>query len=139
MKIRNMDNTANLAIDLLDSFDIKLKTYKLGGSINGEYNLNNQLSVNGSYSLNFQTGKMENGTLGSNISIDGAYHSFNIGVKYAPGFLSHFFITGGYDYKMWDYGSTTVNTPVGSVKIARGMDIDFKMSGIYLGAGYQFH
>jgi len=43
---------------------------------------------------------------------------------------------GGYSYKIGDYGSTTVNTPIGSSKIAKGMDIELKTTNIYLGAGY---
>ena len=138
MKIRNMDTTANLVIDLLDTFDTKVKTYKLGSCIYGGYQINKQLSLIGTTSFNYQTGNMENDVLGSNIDINGRYQTLDLSMRYRPNFLKGFYLTGGYSYKTWDYGSTTVNTPIGSSKIARGMDIEFKISNIYLGAGYYF-
>ena len=138
MKIRNMDTTANLVIDLLDTFDTKVETYKLGSSLYAEHKLNNQLSLMSHVSLNFQTGTMENDTLGNNISIDGTYQTLNIGLKYQPGFLNGLSLTGGYNYRIWDYGSTSVETPVGKTKVARELDMDFVLSNIYLGVAYHF-
>jgi hypothetical protein len=138
MKIRNMKNTANLVIDLLDSFDTKVETYKLGGSIYGEYAFNEQLSVLGGGSLNFQTGKMENDTLRGDVTIDGFYQSLHINLKYSPTFLKRAFLIGGYRYNRWDYGSTTVDTPIGRTNIAQNMDIIFDSSNIHIGAGYRF-
>ena len=138
MKIRNVESTANLVIDLLDTFDTKVKTYKLGGSVYGEYKVSKQLSLIGNASLNYQTGSMENDLLGSSIEVDGTYQTLNLGIRYQPSFLKDFYLTGGYNYKMWDYGSTTVNTPTGGTKVARGMDMDFSLSSLYFGAGYKF-
>jgi len=138
MKIRNVESTANLVIDLLDTFDTKVKTYKLGGSVYGEYKINKQLRLIGNASLNYQMGSMENDLLGSSIEVDGTYQTLNLSMRYQPSFLKDFYLTGGYNYKIWDYGSTTVSTPIGGTKVARGIDMDFSLPSLYFGAGYKF-
>jgi hypothetical protein len=138
MRIRNMENTSNLVIELLDNFDTKVKTYKLGASLHGEYAITERLSLIGRGSLNFQTGKMRNDTLKSDVTVDGVYQSFHLGLKYHPKFIQRVFFAGGYDYNRWDYGSTTLDTPIGQAEIAQNIDIVFDSSNFHIGLGYSF-
>lgn len=138
MKVRNMKNTANLVLDVLDTFDTKIKTYKAGVSVHGEYSFNDQFSVTGKSSLNYQTGKLDNDIVGSGISIDGSYHSLDLSLKYQPSSIKNAYVTAGYSYNKWNVDSASVSTPVGGATLPRIMDIDMDTSNLYLGAGYDF-
>ena len=138
MKIRNMRNTANLVIDLLDTFDTRVKTYKLGGSLYGEYKINNAMTISGNGSINYQTGQMDNDIVGSGINIDGSYTTFDLSLKYQLERFKNTYLTAGYNFSKWNYDSARVTTPVGAVNIPRVMDIGFDASNLYLGLGYSF-
>lgn len=138
MKIRNMRNTANLIIDVLDTFDTHIKTYKFGGGLYADVGLSDTLKLSANGSINYQTGKMDNDIVGSGIDISGTYTHLGLSLKYMPKQLKHFYIVAGYDYNKWNYDSATVSTPVSTVQIPRVMDIDFDSTNTYLGAGYEF-
>ena len=138
MRIRNLRNTANLLLDVLDTFDTKVKTYKLGGSLYADYSFNERLKLSASGSVNYQTGEMDNEIVGSGIRIDGRYSTFDISLKYSPESLKNAYLALGYNRNQWNYDSSTVNTPVANVQVPRVMDIDFDSDNVYVGVGYTF-
>lgn len=138
MKMHNIKSTAKLFLGALNTFDTKVKTYKIGASVYAQRKLTNQLSISGSSALNYQTGEMDNDLVGSGIDVDGSYFKFDVNVKYSPKSYKNLYLTGGYTYNKWDYDSMKVQVPVGSFKVPRNMDIDFESNNFYLGLGYKF-
>jgi hypothetical protein len=145
MKVRNMTpENINLVVDMLDTFDTKVTTYKAGVGVQGSYQLTPWLDVAGSASINQQTGKMDNGLVGSDINMKGSYQTYDVEAKIKPAVLlkqaklKHAFISVGHSQSDWNYDSADVQTPVGNFKVPGMMDADFKHSTTYLGVGYDF-
>jgi hypothetical protein len=145
MEVRNVKlGTANFALDILDTFDTDITTYKAGVGVQGSYQATPWLDVSGGASLNHQTGEMDNGIVGAGIDMDGTYRTLEIAAKIKPAVLlkhpqlKNAFIAIGHSQSQWDYDSATVSTPVGNVKIPGVMDANAEHSSSYIGVGYDF-
>ena len=138
MKMRNIKNSLKYFLGALNTFDTKVKTYKIGVSAVAQQKINDQFSVSGSATLNYQTGEMDNDLVGSGIDVDGSYFKLDLNLKYKPASFKKLYLTGGYTYNKWDYNGMTVKVPVGQFKVPRNMDMAFESNNVYLGVGYQF-
>lgn len=144
MKVRNMLPAANLAVEMLDTFDTEVTTYKAGVSVQGSYQLTPWLEVSGNASLNHQTGEMDNGLVGSGVDMDGSYRNVEVAAKIRPApllrqpALKHAFVTLGHSQGNWEYDTADVSTPVGTMQIPGMFDADFEHSSTYVGIGYDF-
>lgn len=144
MKVRNMLPAANLALEVMDTFDTEVTTYKAGISVQGSYEATPWLQVSGNASLNRQTGEMDNGLVGSGIDMDGSYRTLEVAAKLRPATLlkqpalKKAFISIGHTRSDWDYDSAAIETPVGSLQVPGMFDADFEHSSTWIGAGYDF-
>lgn len=144
MKVRNMLPAANLALEVMDTFDTKITTYKAGVSVQGSYEATPWLQVSGNASLNHQTGEMDNGLVGSGIDMDGSYRTLEVAARIRPATLlkqpalKNAFISIGHTRSDWDYDSADIETPVGGLQVPGMFDADFKHAGTWIGAGYDF-
>jgi len=138
MKMRNIKDSIKSFLGVLDTFDTKIKTYKIGVSGHLQHEINSQLSIAGNATLNYQTGEMDNDLVGSGIDVDGSYTRLDINLKYQPEKFKNLYLTGGYTYNKWGYDSMKVKVPLGRFKVPKNMDIDFESNNIYLGVGYNF-
>lgn len=144
MKVRNMLPAANLALEVMDTFDTKVTTYKAGVSVQGSYQATPWLEVSGNASLNHQTGEMDNGLVGSGVDIDGSYRTLEVAAKIRPApllkqsALKNAFITIGHTRSDWDYDEADITTPVGNFQVPGMFDADFAHSSTYVGVGYDF-
>ena len=144
MKVRNMQSSANLFLNLLDTFDTEVVTYKAGISLQGSYQVTPWLEIGANASLNHQTGEMDNGWVGSDVDMDGTYRTLDIGVKLKPApllqqaHLKKAFVSVGYSRSRWDYDNAQINTPMGSVQVPGMFDADFEHDMTYVGLGYDF-
>ena len=138
MKMRNIKDSLKSFLGVLNTFDTKIRTYKIGVSGHLQHKINNQLSIAGNASLDLQTGEMDNDLVGSGIDVDGSYMRLNLNLKYLPKNMKNIYLTGGYTYNKWDYDSMNIKVPLGRFKVPKNMDVDFESSNLYLGIGYNF-
>ena len=144
MKVRNVLPAANLALDMLDTFDTEVTTYKAGVAVQGSYQATPWLEVAGNASLNHQTGEMDNGWVGSGIDMDGTYRTLEVEAKLKPAKLlnqpqlKNAFVSIGHSRSDWNYDSAAINTPIGSASVPGMFDADFTHDSTWIGAGYDF-
>ena len=145
MKTRNLQSDANLVLDLLDTFETEIRTWKIGPVLHAGFKPTDGLSLRGLAAWNYQTGKLDNNFLGSGIQIDGDYLTLDLNAQLHlaeilqnTGWLNRWYVTGGYAYSKWDYDDTTVNILSNNISIPRVLDMDYSHTNFYLGLGYQF-
>jgi len=128
-------------LDYLKKSKTKLTTYKLGLSIKGQRKMNGFIDFYASTAYAFQTAKVKNSVLNLNASSNGDYFTFNTGIKFQAktkkkiGFVTlspAVFATIGYRYDYWKVNNIKIN----SLNIKT--DIEFKISQLYVGLGYDF-
>jgi len=140
----NNSNTNNI-LKYLKKSKTKFYTYKLGLSIKGAKAINHFIDfyTNSAYAV--QKAKVKNNALNLDSSSNGHYFTFNTGLKFQVktktkiGFISlspAFFTTIGYRYDYWKVKNVKYSTPLDSGNIKT--DIDFKISQVYIGLGYDF-
>lgn len=144
MKVNNLQPAANLALELMDTFDTDITIYKAGIGVQGSYQATPWLELSGNASLNHQTGEMDNGLVGSGVDVDGSYRTLEVAAKIRPAVLlkkpalKNAFITVGHTSSRWDYDDADIQTPIGSIQVPGMFDADFKHSSTYVGVGYDF-
>jgi hypothetical protein len=145
METRHLTSDANLVMDLMDTFETRMRTWKFGPKVQLGFQPRDWLELRADFTWNYQTGKLETDILGSNLTVDGQYRSLDIqGVlfptKWWPriDWLKQLNISAGYHYSKWDHDQTRVNLPVGGFTIPRMLDMDFSHVNLYFGVGYRF-
>lgn len=144
IKVRNLLPATNLALEVMDTFDTKVTTYKAGLGVQGSYQATPWLEVGGNASLNHQTGEMDNGLVGSGIDMDGSYRTVEIAAKIRPApllkqpALKNAFISVGHTRSDWDYDEADITTPLGNFQVPGMFDADFEHASTYVGVGYDF-
>ncbi len=145
MKTRNLQSDANLVLDLLDTFETEIRTWKIGPVVHAGYVPKEGLTLQGMAAWNYQTGRLDNDLLGSGIQIDGDYFTLDLSGRLhlthllrESGWMNHWYVTGGYTYSKWNFDGATVHVRSNNISIPRVLDMDFSHSNLYLGLGYQF-
>ena len=144
MKVRNMQSNANFVLDMLDTFDTKVETYKAGVQLTGQYHFTPWLTLQGDAALAHQTGKMRNNIVASDVDMDGTYRTVELAAKLKPTALWHqprlknAFISLGHTHTQWDYDQAALNTPLGSISVPSMFDGDAQHNSTYLSIGYDF-
>ena len=149
MKMTNMQKSAKLTYNLLDSTDTTITTYKLGPVVHANFTLASKFMVYGSFSTGFQTGSIENDWVKSSFDVDGSYTTLDLGARYTPwsstkdlGWIRldpKLFFTAGYSYKKWDMDEAKVNTfNIAEFSSGGMVKTSFDTSYFYLGVGYDF-
>ncbi len=148
----NIDSMQN-AKQLFDDTKTKVMTYKVGPTINFQKSLiGDKLSVYGLASYAYQTGYISNEYIKSDLSVDGTYQEYGLGLYFTPftekfkwGWLTlspRIYATLGYKYSKWDMGDVSINI---AGKGFNSSDLspyksNFTMSSSigYFGLGYSF-
>jgi len=137
----NNNNNNNNTLDYLKKSKTKFYTYKLGLSLRGQKSFNGFLNFYADTAYAFQTAKVKNSVANIDSSSNGDYFTFNTGLKLQAktktkiGFITlspALFATVGYRYDYWKVKDVKVNS------ISLKTDIEFKISQLYVGLGYDF-
>lgn len=145
MKTKNLQNDANLLLDLLDTFSTEIRSYKIGPAVYGHWQPNRWLSLNLGLVVGYQTGQLENTLLDSGVNIEGRYFSGDLSVRLAlEKILSHqiwaqgFYLSAGYQRSEWRYDKTTIDLAGVNFTAPAVLDMDFSHQSLFVGLGYQF-
>ncbi len=149
MKTENMVEDARLTYDLLKNTKTKIKTYKIGAAIHGNYEIAPKVSVYGFASYGHQTGTIENEYMLSDMDVDGTYTVVDFGIRYTPfstkkdfGWISlspKLYLTLGHTYKKWDVDDVRVNLfKFFSANMFGPFTTEFESQYTYIGVGYSF-
>jgi hypothetical protein len=140
MEMKDLKKTVEFFKNILDATKTDIKTYKLGPSFTGSYELLPNLKTYGTFSFGLQTGTIENDWIKSEMDVDGSYSVLDFGVTYAPlANLPKLHITLGYSKKSWDVDDVEVNMfNVFEKDVMSQFNNDFSSSSAYLGVGYTF-
>ena len=128
-------------------------TYKIGPSINFQKSLvSDKLSLYGIASFAYQTGYIENDTIDSELTVNGTFQEYNLGLYYTPftetyewGWLTlspRIYGTLGYKYSEWDLDEVVID--ISGAKLSSdvldplGMKFGMDSSVGYFGVGYSF-
>ncbi|SFV64395.1 hypothetical protein MNB_SV-14-607 [hydrothermal vent metagenome] len=131
----------------------KINTYKIGSSINFQKSLiSDKLSIYGIGSFAYQTGSIDNDYMDSELTVNGTFQEYNIGLYYTPftqtyqwGWLKlspRIYGTVGYKYSKWDVDDVAID--MSGAKLSSNtlnpMETKFSMetSVAYAGVGYSF-
>ena len=134
----NLSSKVDFAYDLMEAWDLDVKTYKVGPAIRGNYEVYPDFSVYGAFSLGFQTASVDSALFKSSVDVDGDYRALDLGVKYAPK-GKRYFVMVGHNSKKWNVDSTEVNLYNFFKKdIFRPFTMSFESAETYVGVGYRF-
>ncbi|TQV62162.1 MAG: hypothetical protein FNT15_07740 [Sulfurovum sp.] len=144
------DSTNNAVGVIATGFEkskTKFLTYKVGISSIGSVGLNDYLSLYGSGTYAFQTAKITNDYASTDMSVNGTFNEFDIGIRFQPlnanldlGLFSispNLHGTLGYKIQNWSFDDVKINTSGQNMPFDMGtMEFDSKI--IYAGFGYSF-
>lgn len=130
----------NLLLDVLDTTKTSVQTYKIGPVVSAGYRHESGFNLTASYVYNYQTGKIKNDYLLSEVNVHGYYTMYDISISYEPSQYvpKGVYFVVGYNRKSWNYDSATVNVAGLQATIPSIFDTEFKVSNTYLGVGYRF-
>jgi len=141
LKTNSNSSSNNSTLDYLKKSKTKFYTYKIGLSLKGQKAINNFFNLYASTAYAVQRAKVKNTALNLDTSSNGDYFTFNTGLKIQAktktkiGFITlspALFATVGYRYDYWKVKNVKVNS------ISLKTDIEFKISQLYVGLGYDF-
>ncbi len=140
IEMKDLKKTVEFTYNILKATKTSIKTYKLGPTITGSYELMPNLLTYGTFGFGYQTGSIENDWIRSSMDIDGGYSVIDLGVTYAP--LPQYpklHITLGYSKKNWSMDDVKANMfNLFEVESYGMLSSDFSSSAAYLGLGYTF-
>ena len=138
------NNTNTTAIE--DS-KTTIYTYKIGPNIAFRQSLNKYFSIYGYGSYAFQNATIKNDYLDSDISVNGTYQEYDIGIRFQPLAKDYYFdwitisprlyATLGYRYTSLDLDDVSINI-VGSNYQFTQTDFNMNSKITYFGLGYSF-
>jgi len=144
MNSRNLQRDANVALDLLDTTQTEIRTWKIGPVIHTGYQINPSVLLHGMFTWNYQTGEIDNTALGSGIRINGQYTSADINARVQlqslfgnRRWLKHWQALAGYRFDLWGYTDTDVTVRGSRFSVARPLSVDVTQTHWYLGLSYQ--
>lgn len=140
MEMKDLKKTIEFTYNILKATKTHIKTYKLGPTITGSYEIIPNLLTYGTFSFGYQTGSIENDWIKSSMDIDGGYSVIDFGVTYAP-FPQYkkLHITLGYSKKNWSMDDVKADMfNIFEVESFGMLNSDFSSSSAYLGVGYTF-
>lgn len=150
--IKNNKSSGNGGLDLYKKSKTKIKTYKIGPSINFQKSFNKNISLYGLASYAYQTGDIKNSYAKANYSVDGTFQEYNFGLYFTPftsnykfGFLNlspRLYATIGYKYYKWDVDKMSINLTGhdfnSDMMESLGGKFNMDSSLGYFGVGYSF-
>jgi len=141
----NTEDNNNNTISALPDSKTKIKTYRIGGSVKGGYEIFPRVNIFGFFSYGYQTGKVENDYWGIDGNINGNYMTVGGGVRFyilrekkKILFLTlspQLYLTAGYKYDRWELKDVKINN------IALNLnkdDLVITDSYGFFGLGYSF-
>jgi hypothetical protein len=130
----------NLLLKVLDTTKTRVQTYKIGPVVSAGYRHESGFNLTASYAYNYQTGRINNDYLLSEVDVVGHYTMFDISISYEPSTYvpKGVYFVLGYNLKSWNYDSATVSVAGLQAAIPSVFDMEFKVSNTYLGVGYRF-
>lgn len=137
------DNTMNAMKDS----KTEMYTYKVGPSITASTSLNKFFTLYGSGTYALQTGTFKNDYANSDLTVNGTFQEYDVGIKFQPVATDHKFgwltisprlyATLGYRYTSWDLDDVNIDVTGTNTKFTQ-MDFNMNSSVTYLGLGYSF-
>lgn len=141
----NTEGNNNNTLSALPDSKTEIKTYRIGGSVKGGYEIFPRINIFGFFSYGYQTGKVENEKWGIDGSVNGSYMTLGGGVmfyilkeKKKILFLTlspQLYVTAGYKYDRWELKDVKINN------IALNLnkdDLVITDSYGFFGLGYSF-
>ena len=150
--LKNNKSSGNSGLDLYKKSKTKIKTYKIGPSINFQKSFNKNISLYGLASYAYQTGDIKNSYAKADYSVDGTFQEYNFGLYFTPftstfkwGFLTlnpRIYATIGYKYSKWDVDKMSINLTGhefnSDMMKSLGSKFGMDSSVGYFGVGYSF-
>lgn len=150
-----LDNADHIrdAANMFAKSKTNIMTYKIGPTISLQKSLiKKQLFVFGMASYAYQTGTIKNDYAHTELSVDGTFQSYNIGLQFIPfdhvykwdwlTLSSKLYATIGYRYAKWDLGKVILDISGNQISsdILDPLAMEFSMESSigYFGIGYIF-
>ncbi|SFV50430.1 hypothetical protein MNB_SM-7-1085 [hydrothermal vent metagenome] len=143
----NNDDNSDDVMDAMKKSKTKILTYKVGPHITLSKSLNKYFYLYASATYAYQTGKIKNDYLESDLSVDGTFEEYDAGLKLQPfsydkkigwfTFSPRLYFTLGYRYSSLKLKNVKIDITGSNREFAKS---DFKMSSsiTYAGFGYSF-
>jgi len=140
MEMKDLKKSIEFTYKILEATKTDIKTYKLGPTITGGYQIMPNLSAYGTFSFGYQKGSIENDWIHSSMDINGGYSVIDLGVTYTPmPQYPKFHINLGYSKKNWSMDEVKADMfNVFEVESFEMLSNDFSSSSVYFGIGYKF-
>ena len=140
MKMKDLKQSVEFTRKILKATKTTIKTYKLGPSLTGRFEVMPNLLAYGTFSFGLQKGSIENDWIRSSMDIDGGYSVLDFGVNYSPlPKYPRLHITLGYSKKSWSVDKVKADMfNIFQMESFSMLDSDFSSSSAYLGVGYRF-
>jgi len=143
----NNDDTSDDLMDAMKDSKTEMLTYKIGPSISASASLNKHFMVYGSATYAYQTGTLKNDYANSDLTVDGIFQEYDIGMKIQPfsedyktSFMTlspRLYGTLGYRYTEWTLNDVAIDV-TGTGQTFTQTDFSSDNSVIYFGIGYDF-
>ena len=143
----NNDNNSDNSMNLMKKSKTKLYTYKIGPSVTTRVALNNFFTIYGSATYAYQTGKIKNNYLKSDLSVNGIFQEYDVGIRFQPfsydyklGWITispRLYATLGYRYTSWKLKDISLDITGANVTFDKS-DFEMKANVTYFGIGYSF-
>ena len=143
----NNSNATKNAIGIMKDTKTTMLTYKIGPNIVASKSLGDYFSLYASATYAYQTGKLKNDYLESDLDVNGIFQEYDAGVKFQPlsydykiGWITispRLYATLGYRYTSWKLNDVKLNVAGIRANFAK---TEFKMDSSigYFGIGYSF-
>ncbi len=145
IKSSNDSSNTDTTKQYLPDSKTKLKTYRVGLSLHGGYELIPRLNLFGTVSYGYQTGNVENKQWGIDGSVNGTYLSALFGLKFnivesskKIWFITlspRVYITSGFKYDRWEVNDIKINNT--ALNITKD-DLTMENKYGFFGFGYSF-
>jgi len=140
MKMKDLVQSVQFTRKILKATKTTIKTYKLGPTLTGGFEIAPKLLAYGTFGFGFQKGSIENDWIRSSMDVDGGYSVLDFGINYAP--LPKYpklHLTLGYSKKSWSVDKVKADMfNIFNIEGFSMLDSDFSSSSAYLGVGYRF-
>jgi len=143
----NNDSSSDDIMDAMKKSKTDILTYKIGPNIVASKSLGQYFSLYASATYAYQTGKIKNKYLDSDLDVNGIFQEYDAGLKFQPlsydykiGWITispRLYATVGYRYSAWKLDDVKLNVTGVNINFAK---TDFKMNAsvTYFGLGYSF-
>jgi hypothetical protein len=140
MEMKDLKKTIDFTYKVLEATKTKIKTYKIGPTLQGGFELSKNIWGYGSFGFGLQTGSIENEWIRSSMDIDGSYSLIDFGINFIP--LTQYpklQLSLGYSKKNWSMDDIEVDMfNLFEVPTLHRLTNSFSSSSLYLGFGYNF-